>query len=210
MRSKRHIISSAKGWIPVALAAPAVWRGMWCIRVAGRSSVMPRPTTRLVAAIAVLLGLVMLSASVAPPAIARAPGNDKFSNATKIGSLPYHKSQNTRKARLQDSDPLPSCQTVGHTVWFKLKRGSDTAIVADTVGSTNTDTGDYDTVLVAYEQTGSGTEGLVEVACNDDSFSTHESEITFTANANTTYYVMVGSYSTTDGGDLKFNVRLGG
>jgi hypothetical protein len=78
---------------------------------------MPRPTTRLVAAITFLLGLVMLSASVAPPAIARAPRNDKFGNATKIGSLPYHKSQNTRNAKAQDSDPVPSCQSaLGYTV----------------------------------------------------------------------------------------------
>jgi len=54
---------------------------------------MARPTTRLVAVITLLLGLVMLSAAVAPPAMARAPRNDRFGHAAKIGSFPYHKSE---------------------------------------------------------------------------------------------------------------------
>jgi hypothetical protein len=170
---------------------------------------MPRPTTRLVVALTLLLGLTALSVPIAPSVVARAPGNDKFGNAKNIGSLPYHKSENTRKARTQDSDPVPSCQNAGRTVWFKLERESDTAIIADTIGSKNDKVGDYDTVLVAYEQTGSGVGDLVEVACNDDIPLSHESQITFTANANTTYYLMVGSCcSRTDvtGGDLELNV----
>jgi len=170
---------------------------------------MPRPTTRRVAAIAVLLGLAMLSAAVAPPAVARAPGNDKFGDALKIGSLPFHTSENTRQAKSQDSDPVPSCQGAGRTVWFKLKRGSDTTVTADTLGSNkNGDT--YDTVLAAYEQTGFGAGGLVEVACSDDALPNSLSEIKFTANAGTTYYLMVGTCcgaTNVPGGDLKLNVQ---
>src|SRR5215212_10602428 len=62
---------------------------------------LPRPTTRRVSAITLLLGLVTLSASVAPVAIARAPGNDTFGHAAKSGSLPFHKSENTRSAHAQ-------------------------------------------------------------------------------------------------------------
>jgi hypothetical protein len=74
--------------------------------------------------------------------------------------------------------------------------------VADTIGS------DFDTVLVAFEQTGSGIEGLNEVDCSDDDFSS-QSVVTFTASANTTYYFMAGSCCSrtgVDGGHLVFNV----
>ena len=87
---------------------------------------MSRPTTRLVVALTLLLGLTALSVPVAPSVVARAPSNDKFGNALKIGSLPYHKSENTRKAKSQESDPVPSCQGLGGTVWFKLKRVFET------------------------------------------------------------------------------------
>jgi hypothetical protein len=73
------------------------------------------------------------------------------------------------------------------------------------VGSTN-EAGDYDTVLVVNEQTGSGVSGLVENDCTDDSSGTHQSLVSFTALPNTTYYLLVGSSGTTDGGDLKLNV----
>ena len=51
---------------------------------------------------------------------------------------------------------------------------------------------DYSTVLVVYEQRGSGVDGLVEVDCNDDAAS-FQSKLTFTAKANTTYYLLVGT-----------------
>jgi len=145
-----------------------------------------------VSAITLLLGLVMLSASVAPVAIARAPGNDTFGHAAQIGSLPFHKSENTRGAQAQDPDRVNSCKPVGPTVWFKLRRGSETSITADTRGST-AEGNDYDTVLAVYEQRGSGVDGLVEVDRNDDDATSFQSKLTFTAKANTTYYLLVGT-----------------
>ena len=172
---------------------------------------MTGPKTRIFAVITLLLSVVLVSASVAPPAVARAPKNDKFGNALKIGSLPYHHEQSTVRAKLQDSDPvLTNCPNeASHTVWYKLKpRNTDTAIDADTFGS------GFDTVLAAFEQTGSGVVWLVQVACNDDTNGV-QSEVTFTANANTTYYFHIGTCctrddSTAEGGNLEFNVRLGG
>jgi hypothetical protein len=167
---------------------------------------MPQRSTRLVVAIALLLGLAVLSAPVAPPASAGAPSNDTFGHALKIGSLPYHHEESTRHAKAQGSDPEPSCSSkMAHTVWFTLKRGSDTSITADTLGS-NINGGTFDTVLVAYQQTGRGTGGLVEVDCTDDSVGDHLSQVTFTASANKTYYLMVGSYKNTAGGHLELNV----
>ena len=162
--------------------------------------------TRRIATFTLLLGLVMLSASVAPSVIARAPGNDKFGHATTVGSLPFHKVENTRSAHTQESDPTPSCQFAGQTVWFTLTPESETSIQADTDGST------YDTVLAIYGQTGSGVDGLVEVDCNDDvNVDNRVSEIEFVAKANTTYYLMVGTCcrrTSKEEGRLEFNLDL--
>ena len=65
-------------------------------------------------------------------------------------------------------------------------------------------------MLVAYEQKGKGVDGLVEVACSDDALPNNLSEITFVAEADTTYYLMVGTCcgaTAVPGGDLKLNVE---
>jgi hypothetical protein len=83
-----------------------------------------------------------------------------------------------RRARAEQRRRIPArlpAARVDLTVWFTLRRGSEVTIKADTAGS------DFGTVLVAYEQTGSGTGGLVEVAFNDETASDNRSEITFTA-----------------------------
>src|SRR5215211_8398284 len=88
-------------------------------------------------------------------------------------------------AQAQDSNPVNSCKPVGRTVWFKLRRGSETSITADTRGST-AGGNDYSTVLAVYEQRGSGVDGLVEVDRNDDDATSFQSKLSFTAKANTT------------------------
>ena len=44
-----------------------------------------------------------------------------------------------------------------------------------------------------------------EITCNDDAAG-HDSQVTFSATAGTTYYFMIGSYHDTPGGNLVFNV----
>jgi hypothetical protein len=170
-------------------------------------------TTRLVVALTVLLGVVLASAAIAPPAIARGVKNDKFGKAAQIGDLfaqPYHKEENSDRAKSQSSDPgLTNCENreaAGQTVWFKLTPDAAFNVTADTIGS------DFDTVLVAFEQTGSGTGGLVQIACDDDIVvpTNQQSQVTIPVNANTTYYFMVGTCclrTARSGGHLVFNVR---
>jgi hypothetical protein len=171
-------------------------------------------TTRLVVALTVLLGVVLASAAIAPPAIARAPGNDKFGKAAQIGDLfaqPYHKEENSDRAKSQSSDPgLTNCENreaAGQTVWFKLTPDAAFNVTADTIGS------DFDTVLALFEQQGSGTGGLVPRVCDDDIVvpTNQQSQVSFSVNANTTYYFMVGTCCTrTAGGSghLVFNVKV--
>jgi len=96
-------------------------------------------------------------------------------------------------------------------VWFKLRRGSETSITADTRGST-AEGNDYDMVLAVYERRGSGVDGLVEVDCNDDvNADNRVSEIEFVAKANTMYYLMVGTCcrrTSKEEGRLEFNLDL--
>ena len=61
-----------------------------------------------------------------------------------------------------------------------------------------------DTVLGVY--TGSAITGLTQVTCNDDidpnpPFN-RQSQVTFSATAGTTYRIQIGSYQTTNGGNL--------
>ena len=71
---------------------------------------------------------------------------------------------------------------------------------------------DFNTVLVVYEQTGSGVADLVEVVSNDDVTGPSTSRIQFTTKSNTTYYLMIGSccsrdQSQVDGGHLELIVE---
>jgi hypothetical protein len=168
-------------------------------------------TTRLVVALTVLLGVVMASAAIAPPTIAGGVKNDKFGNASLIDSLPYQKLQKTKRAKAQASDPgLTNCDNAlaaSHTVWFKLTPDTASNIIADTIGS------DFDTVLALFEQQGSGTGGLVPRVCDDDIVvpTNQQSQVSFSVNANTTYYFMVGTccLRTAGGsGHLVFNVKV--
>jgi hypothetical protein len=74
-------------------------------------------------------------------------------------------------------------------------------LVVDTFGS-----GKSDTVLAAF----TGTKGnLTEVACDDDTSggtSSLQSQIVFPVEGGTTYYIMVASWSSSAGGNVRVNI----
>jgi hypothetical protein len=143
--------------------------------------------------LALLAGTALLI-PVAPAALAAAPPNDDFDDATVIAALPFHQSLDTSDATTAADDP--DCAGNGHTVWYAFTPGADMTITANTSGS------DFDTTLSAY----TGTRGALEqIACNDDSGSL-QSRIVFTAAAGTTYFFMVGSFFDSPGGALEIGV----
>jgi hypothetical protein len=127
------------------------------------------------------------------------PSNDDFDSAAEISSLPFTDSISTVEATTASDDP--SCVSSVHTVWYSFTPEEDVTVQANTFGS------NYDTTLSVYQ----GTRGeLDQIVCNDDTSNSLLSEITFEATAGQTYYFMVGSCCGGPGGNLVFNVDIGG
>jgi hypothetical protein len=157
-------------------------------------------TTRRLVALGLLFGLAL--APAAGPTTA-AGANDSFSSAKKITRIPSTDSADTTDATRDSADPTPTCgdptDSVGHTVWYKLKRRKTTSVEADTFNS------DYDTVLAVYTRAGTGE--FTEVTCNDDQPPIGQSQVTFTGQRRTIYYIEVGSYGLKDAGHLAVSVK---
>jgi hypothetical protein len=137
-----------------------------------------------------LVLLVLLLASL-PAQAATPPPNDDIDQATPITALPFADELDTTDATRAADDP--ECIVEGHTVWYALTLSATTPVAITTAGS------DYDTTLAAY----TGTRGsLEEVACNDDVAEDLHSRIRFTAEAGVTYFVMVGAFDDSPGGQL--------
>jgi hypothetical protein len=135
--------------------------------------------------------LAFVSVSYALP-----PGNDDFDSATLAVNIPFtDDSVNTEEATSAADDP--SCLGNDHSVWYAFTPQINIRLEANTFGS------DYDTTVSAW----TGSRGNLEfVACDDDSANSLQSRIRFDAQAGTTYYFMVGSFPTSPGGNLVFNL----
>ncbi len=126
--------------------------------------------------------------------------NDECTSATQIVSLPFSISQNTRLATPNNQEPKLICQdsTVnGKTVWFKYTADTTRFVVFSTIGSQPSQ--DYDIIMSIFI----GTCGnLIQMRCNDDTLDTRQSEIGFTVQSGTTYYILIGEWGGggTDGG----------
>lgn len=142
----------------------------------------------------VVAGLVLAPSS---PAAAQPPANDDFDDAVPLTALPFQVTADTTEATRAADDPECVGED-GHTVWYALTLGSETEVAIDTFGS------DYDTTLSAW----TGERGSLEqVACNDDTQDL-QSQILFVAEAGVTYYLMVGTFFDSDGGQLVLNGQV--
>lgn len=129
----------------------------------------------------------------APPA----PDNDNFEDAIPFSTVPYSVMQSTESATFEDSEFVPSCvDNLAGTVWYRYSANTPRTLLMKTLGS------DFDTVLAVWKL--DQQQNLVEVACNDDVVG-RTSEVKFSAEASTDYYIQIGGL---DGqtGDINFNV----
>jgi len=151
-----------------------------------------------------LLGSLFPRSVIAASLSATPPINDDILNAKVVNALLYIDTIDTTLATNSPDDPT-TCPSYG-TVWYRFTPASDTLISANTFGS------DYDTVLgvfIGYPGPG----GLIPtpVACNDDTYENLQSQVSFMANADTTYYFMIGECCVDTvyrGGTLVFSVTL--
>jgi hypothetical protein len=128
--------------------------------------------------------------------LARAPvqTNDEIPGATPVSALPYSTVEDTRTATSNPSDPVHTCGTGtqdSKTVWFRY--------VATFTGMlrASTSTSNYDTVLTAYPDT---TSVGPELACNDDTNGTTQSDISFDVSSGQSYLIEVSAYGDTSSG----------
>lgn len=111
---------------------------------------------------------------------------DDLRDAISIPGKPFQHSVSTQGTSIEATEPLP-CGLGGSTVWYAYTETSNQTAIADTFGS------DYDTVLAVYTGPPQATRfaDLTLVTCNDNQGGL-QSEVSFSAQAGTTYYFQVG------------------
>jgi hypothetical protein len=114
--------------------------------------------------------------------------NDNFANAEVLSGVSVSASGHNLAATTEKYEPNHANGEPLNTVWWTWTPASDGEVVINTSGS------DFDTLMAVY--TGSALNGLTLVAQNDDSsFPTNiQSQVSFLAEAGTTYHIAVGGF----------------
>ncbi len=123
-----------------------------------------------------------------PPHIALS--NDLIANAISISpALKLYRNTQEVFGSTATGDPAMSCVSAfSNSVWYTYRPHSSRSVTVSTLGST------YDTVLAVYTGTPSS---LTQLACNDDFVTgTLQSQVTFSATADVTYYILVSKWNT--------------
>jgi hypothetical protein len=129
------------------------------------------------------------------------PVNDNFANATVVKAVPFTDAVDNSSATTETTDPTPPCITNStnprtKTVWYVYTSGGNGPVTIDTIGSS------YDTTLSVWTAVGGAGASLqfANVACNDDIIRgvVTQSQLTFSASAGITYYVMIASFGPPD------------
>jgi len=120
-------------------------------------------------------------------------GANNFNNAPLLPPGPSVNTGNTAYATIQAGEPDHDAQDPGATVWWRYRRGTTRTVRLSLAGS------NFDTILAVYR--GSQIAHLTEIESNDDASSPPDvlwSRLTFEAQANVTYRIVVGGYGATD------------
>jgi hypothetical protein len=127
-----------------------------------------------------------------------APGNDNFTNAKAINSLPFDDNVDATAATTETGEPLTSAKCSGATpptatVWYAFTPSADESLSASFGGF----------ISIARVYTGSSLSGLTEVACSNFS-----SQLTFHASSGTTYFFQLAPVNPIGGGQISFHLDL--
>ena len=108
--------------------------------------------------------------------------------------------QTTVTATAEPGYPVPVCGNASRrkSVWYRFTAARDGTLTAGTFGS------DYDTILSVYTGV-CGAFRPVSGGCSNDAGGGKQSQVSFAAKADTTYYFMVTAFFD-DGGTLVFSV----
>src|SRR6266508_4462016 len=150
---------------------------------------------QVVSLLALLLFNLGISVAYAAP-----PSNDNFANATVVTVIAYSDTVNTTDATMQANDPSGFGPCDGaylvsgyKSVWYKYTAATKGIIAADTLGTDPSDPNlSYDTYIAVW--TGSSLSNLTFVACDDDTLSGRDAQVTWRATAGATYYIEVAQF----------------
>jgi len=115
------------------------------------------------------------------------PVNDAFADGQSISDSAGSVTGNNVGATKETGEPNHAGDPGGHSVWYRWTAPASAPVTIDTTGSS------FDTLLAVY--TGSSVGGLTPIASNDDISSTiKQSQLSFTAQAGTTYQIAVDGW----------------
>ncbi len=138
----------------------------------------------------------MLQPNTCVPLLQPPPPNDSYTNATVVAALPFSATISTKAATMDPGEPQPGpaqpgnlrpCGGVANSAWYSFMAGTDTAVIAQTVGSS------ADTLVAVYE--GNELPSLTPVACSSSQLDDHRARIEFTALAGVPYHFQVAALS---------------
>jgi hypothetical protein len=142
--------------------------------------------------VAALLGIF------AGSALAQAPANDNFADATAILALPFSDSVDNTMATTESGEPQ-NCNFFARTVWYSFTPSANAVVRANMAGSTF-----GDTYFNVYQAAGPGFGGLnlMPPQC----YGAYGNSVDFPVQAGITYYLQAGDlYS--GGGLLQVNLQ---
>jgi hypothetical protein len=132
------------------------------------------------------------------------PANDNFANATKVPTNGGSYLANNQYATIENNEPYhDGDQNVAASLWWSWKSTTSTSVLIDTVGS------ETDDILAVY--TGNALTSLQPVAATNGSLALYEpAQVSFNAQAGTTYHIVVSSMDSNSEGSLDLNIIPGG
>lgn len=117
--------------------------------------------------------------------------NDNFADATVINGSSSSVTGSNVGATKESGEPNHAGSAGGKSVWYRWQPSLNGTVTISTASS------NFDTLLAVY--TGSSVNSLTTVASNDDDSPSHTSRLTFSAVANTIYYIAVDGFDNTTG-----------
>jgi len=158
--------------------------------------VIERISLKLIVTMLAALSLVLLGGSSA-----LAAGSDEAAGATKFRDLPFSDTTDATAATGNVNDPA-ACNSGAATnsVWYRIEPKASGVVQLNTFGS------NYDTVLSVWKSSpGQSANALTLVTCNDDGPFSLQSAVSFPAERNATYFIMVDPFGSTGAGTLVLN-----
>ncbi|MBL8689748.1 MAG: hypothetical protein JNL04_11645 [Rhodospirillaceae bacterium] len=119
------------------------------------------------------------------------PANDAFASATSLSGSSGSTTGSNVNATKETGESSHAGNSGGKSVWWTWTPSSGGSTTITTIGSS------FDTLLAVY--TGSSVSAVSAIASNDDTSSSLQSSVTFTATAGTTYRIAVDGYGSASG-----------